>query len=64
MKRFFLAVCILFLISVPVRAQSHAEQIARATLAAPPSMQADAMVIRMAASNALTGLFQVHTCPR
>ena len=49
MKRFLLAACILFLISVPARAQSHAEQIVRATLAAPPSMRADAMVIRMAA---------------
>ena len=50
MKQFVLAVGTLFLATVPAQAQtqSHAEVIARATLAAPPAMQADAMVIRMA----------------
>ena len=47
MKRLVLAVGTLFLAAAPAQAQSHAEVIARATLAAPPAMQADAMVIRM-----------------
>ncbi len=49
MKRFLFAVGVACVTSVPAQAQSDAEVIARATLAAPPSMQADAMVIRMAA---------------
>ena len=52
MKRFVLTMGILCLATVPAQAQSHAEVIARAILAAPPAMQADAMVIRMATDGA------------
>lgn len=49
MKRITFTFCALVAMSASTHAQSTEAQIAKATLAAPPSMQADTMVIRLAA---------------
>ena len=49
MKRITFTFCALVAMSASTHAQSPEAQIAKATLAAPPSMQADTMVIRLAA---------------
>ncbi len=55
MKRIVFTLCALTL-AATVGAQSTDDQIATATMAAPPAMQADAMVIRLAADGSHTVL--------